>query len=49
MRRKWENFWFEYHCPSPIYGIGTQGYRKFRKQRLFNIIIAFILLYCLIF
>jgi len=40
----WEDFWYEWHYPQHIrFGGGPQGYRTFRKQRLFNIIIMLII------
>jgi len=42
IKRTWEDFWYEWHYPEHIrYGGGPQGYRTFRKQRLFNVIIIF--------
>ncbi len=41
LRILWDNFWFKWHSPPSHlirYGGGPQGYKTFRKQRLFNIL-----------
>ena len=52
LKRIWDDFWYEWHYPKHIrYGGGPQGYRTFRKQRLFNVIIVLIvaiLLWCVL-
>ena len=43
---KWNDFWFEWHYPHPIrYGGGPQGYKTFRKQRLFNVIMVGVIIF----
>ncbi len=44
-KRIWNDFWYEWHYPRTIIiGGGPQGYKTFRKQRLFNVIIALIVI-----
>ena len=53
MRRRdilhfWNDFWYEWHYPEHIrYGGGPQGYKTFRSQRLYNILILIIVLIAL--
>lgn len=46
----WDNFWYEWNYPEIIhYGGGPQGWKVFRKQRLFNVITSIIVISLIIY
>lgn len=50
MKRIWDKFWYKWHYPEQIvFGGGPQGYKTFKKQQLFNVIIVLIALGILLY
>lgn len=45
IKRTWNNFWYKMEQPKHLsYGSEEQGWKTFRKQRLFNLIIITIII-----